>query len=260
MGAENGVLHYFPSPSLFFDMLNNTQRDRILDSLKKEYQQDPNVLGMIFFGSQAQGRTDEFSDLDVYVILSKDDGRKRIYKRIQGTRVDILFDTVESIANYLKKEEGKFWRNVSHMLATGKILFSHSTKLPRLLKRAKRSLTRKTRMTRDERLMHVYSIEDYWYKAQRDAKNRDVLAFQKDTTHVVNNAIELLLKAHGDYLPPARELDVKLKRIDKIFRNGLFKFYKAKNLQSQLSSLRLLVRHIGKQFGTVPNNWTVKKT
>jgi predicted nucleotidyltransferase len=241
-------------------MNHDSQRDFILSDLRRQYQKDPNVLGMIFFGSQAQGRTDEFSDLDVYIILLKDDGRKRIYKRVQGLRVDILFDSVESIANYLQREEGKLWRNVSHMLASGKILFSRSTKLPQLLKRAKRNLAKKTRMARDEKLLHLYSIEDYWYKAQRDAKNKNALAFQKEASHVVNNAVELLLKAHGDYLPPAREMDAKLKRIDGIFRNRLLSFYKAKGFQKQLSKLRLLVQHIEKQFGTVPNNWTVKKT
>jgi predicted nucleotidyltransferase len=240
-------------------MSHDSRRDLILSDLKRRYQKDPNVLGMIFFGSQAQGCTDEFSDLDVYVILSKDDGRKRIYKRIQSLRVDILFDSVESIANYLQREEGKLWRNVSHMLASGKVLFSRSSKLSQIQRRAKGNLAKKTRMTKNEKLLHIYSIEDYWYKAQRDAKNGDVVAFQRDASCVLNNAIELFLKAHGDYLRPARELDAELKRIDKIFENRVLSFYKTSDFQRRLLALRAVVQYVAKRFGKMPDTWTVKK-
>lgn len=240
-------------------MSHNTKQEQILEDLRKKFEKDPHVLGMVVFGSQAQGSTDEFSDLDVYVVLTQNDGRERVYKRIQGVRVDILFDTVKKIGEYLKLEEGKFWRNVSHMLAHGKILFSRSGKLLSLQEQAKKNLLKKTILRRDEKIMHMYSIEDYWYKAQRDAKKKDTIAFQRDASHILNNSIELILKVQGAFLPPARELDVKLKRVDGVFRNLILAFYKESNLEKQLSALKAIVSHTTKRFGQVPNGWMIKR-
>lgn len=243
----------------YSNMPQNEHRDLVIDGLKKQYQKEHGVLGMVLFGSQAQGRADEFSDIDAYVILSKDDGRERIFRRIHGVRVDILFDSIKSVTGYVKSEEGKFWRNVSHMLASGTILFFRSPKLLELQRRAKRNMKKKTRLERNEKLLHLYSIEDYWHKVQRDEKNRDVLAFQRNASHIINNAVELLLKEHGDYLPPARELDAKLKQIDPTFRNRLHSFYKARDLQKQFAEIRMFVRYVTKCFGQVPDEWVVKK-
>jgi predicted nucleotidyltransferase len=240
-------------------MFNNKRQESILEDLKNKYKKDPNVLGIMVFGSLAQGHVDEYSDIDLYIILAKDDGRERIYKHIQGVRVDILFDSTDKIVEYLKFEKGKLWRNVSHMFAHGKILFSRSSKILRLQRMAKRNMAIKTRLSRDEQIMHIYSIEDYWYKTQRDAKNRDIIAFQKHASHILNNSIELVLKSHGAYLPPARELDAKLKQIDRTLRTQLLAFYKTSIPQKQLSALSALVRHMTKRFGEVPEGWTVKK-
>lgn len=240
-------------------MSNIKQQESILEDLKKKYEKDPNVREIMVFGSLARGHVDEYSDIDLYIVLAKDDGRERIYKHIQGIRVDILFDSTEKIIEYFKFEKGKLWRNVSHMFAYGKILFSRSPQLHQLQLAAKRNMLIKTRLSRDEKIMHIYSIEDYWYKVQRDARNQDIIAFQKHASHILNNSIELVLKSHGTYLPPARELDAKLKQIDRTLRTQLLEFYKTSSLQNQLSVLNSLANHITKHFGEVPDGWTVKK-
>jgi len=89
----------------------------------KKYKQDKNVLGILLFGSVARNKFDNYSDIDIYILLDKKGKFSRENFVNNKIRVDIIFNTIKEAKDYLKEEKNNVRRITSHMLAHGKILF-----------------------------------------------------------------------------------------------------------------------------------------
>lgn len=143
---------------------------KICSDVVKQYKPDKNVLGILLFGSAARNKFDKYSDVDIYILLKKKANYSRLNFVKNNIRVDIILNRVKEAESFLKEDKFNIERNTSHMLAHGKILYRASGNLNRIVTKAKRNLKLPTKYTKNEILMHKYSIDDFWGEVQRDIK------------------------------------------------------------------------------------------
>lgn len=232
---------------------------KICNNIVKQYKQDKNVLGIMLFGSATQNKFDQYSDVDIYILLNKKGKFSRNNFMKDGVRVDIIFNTVKEVRNYLKEDRGSVRRITSHMLTHGKILFQHEGVLNKIQLIAQTNLALKTKYKSNEVLMHKYSIDDFWGEVQRDIKNKDYLAFGLDSQLLISNILELFLKLNGEFLQQPNEMVKTLERLDKKFADHVENFYKEISIQKKKMILAELVEYIyDKSGGLLPKRWALK--
>lgn len=232
---------------------------KICDDIVKQYKPDKNVLGVLLFGSAARNKFDQYSDVDIYILLNK----KREFSRSNfienGVRIDIILNTIKEARQYLKEDKNNLRRITSHMIAYGEVLFQRKKNLEKIQTTAKSNLKLKTKYKKDEILMHKYSIDDFWGEVQRDIKNIDYLAFGIDSHLLISNIMELFLKLNGEFLRQPNEMRKVLKRLDRKFSDLIENFYKANNIQDKKQVLSNLVEYIyTKSKGPLPPRWFLK--
>lgn len=232
---------------------------KICNDIVKQYKKDENVLGIMLSGSAARNKSDQYSDVDIYILLNKKGKFSRSNFVKNGLRVDIIFNRIKEVESYLKKDKNNLRRITSHMLTHGKILFQRGNNLRKTQTVAKNNLQLKTKYKNSEILMHKYSIDDFWGEVQRDIKNKDYLAFGLDSQLLVNNILELFLKLNGEFLQQPNEMTKILKRLDRKFRDRLEIFYEEGDIQKKEMILAELVKYIyEKSGGPLPKRWVLK--
>ncbi|PIW74825.1 MAG: hypothetical protein CO003_00595 [Candidatus Portnoybacteria bacterium CG_4_8_14_3_um_filter_44_15] len=233
---------------------------KICNEVVKKYKQDKNVLGIMLFGSAARNKFDKYSDIDIYILLSRKGKFSRNNFIKNGVRVDIILNTTKEANSYLKEDKNNLRRITSHMLAYGKILFQKGKNLEKIQAIAKNNLKLRTKYKKSELLMHQYSIDDFWGEVQRDIKNKDYLAFGLDSQLLINNILELFLKLNGEFLRQPNRMTKILKRLDKKFVDRLKNFYKENDIQKKKMILTELVKYIyRKSGGPLPKKWVLKR-
>lgn len=232
---------------------------KICDDVVKQYEPDKNVLGIMLFGSAARNKFDQYSDIDIYILLNQNGKFSRSNFIKNRVRVDIILNTIKEARGYLKEDKNNLRRITSHMLAYGKILFQRKKDLEEIQSIAKDNLKLKTEYKNSEILMHKYSIDDFWGEVQRDIQSRDYLAFGLDSNLLVSNIIELFLKLNGEFLRQPNEMLKILDRLDKNFSHQIKNFYKASDIQNKKRILLKLVEYIYiKSKGPLPRKWVLK--
>jgi len=232
---------------------------KICKNIVEQYKQDKNVLGIMLFGSAARGKFDQYSDVDIYILLNKKGKFSRSNFIKNGIRVDIILDTVKEARNYLNEDRNNVRRNTSHILAHGRILFQRGDELEKIQRKSQNNLRLKTKYKDSEILMHKYSIDDFWGEVQRDIKNKDYLAFGLNSQLLVNNILELFLKLNGEFLRQPNEIKNILKRLDKEFAGYLKNFYEESDVKKKKMILAKLVKYIyRKSGGPLPKRWALK--
>lgn len=231
----------------------------ICDNIIEQYRQDKNVLGIMLFGSAVRSKFDQYSDVDIYILLNKKGKCSRINFYKNGLRVDVILDAFEEAKNYLDADKGNVRRNTSHMLAYGEIIFHRNSEMKKIQQLAKSNLRLKTKYTNGEILMHKYSIDDFWGEIQRDIKNKDYVAFGLDSQLLVNNILELFLKLNGAFLRQPSEMASILQRLDVRFAKYVENFYKESDIQKKKNILAGLIEYIYKESGgPLPESWVIK--
>ena len=232
---------------------------KICSDVVKQYEPDKNVLGIILFGSAVRNKFDEYSDVDIYVLLNKKAKFSRSNFIKNGARIDIIFNTIQEARGYLKEDRNNLRRITSHMLAYGEILFQRENSLEKIQTVARNNIKLKTTYKKSEILMHKYSIDDFWGEVQRDIKNKDHLAFGLDSQLLINNIIELFLKLNGNFLQQPNEMTKTLERLDNKFAGCVKNFYKNRNIQKKKIILAELVKYIyRKSGGPLPKSWVLR--
>lgn len=232
---------------------------KICDEITNQYKLDDNVLGIALFGSVARNKLDQHSDIDIYVILDKkiDYSRKSFIK--DGIVVDIIFDTLDEVLIYLKEDNENINRNTSHMLAHAKIIYQVDNKFEAIIEKAKQNLKSHTKYSKDEILMHKYSIDDFWIDVQRSYRNHDDMAFETNCHLLLNNIIELFFKINGYFLLQPNEMARFINEKDKIFGKYLDEYYKNKNPKDRLKVIPKIIGYIYSiSGGLLPNTWQIK--
>jgi hypothetical protein len=229
--------------------------DQITDRLKNS----KNVLGIFLVGSAAKGGFDVFSDIDFFVVLKKSKKVSReAYVNDRGIGIEVLYNTLEEVEGYLKKDKASLHRNTSDMLAGGSIIYQTSPEVSQLQQKARTNLKTKTKSKKVSIIMQKYSLQDFLHDAKRDVEKKDVFAFNLDGNFLVQNAIELLLEKNGTYQRKSQEMSVLLKKIDEKFFNCLKRYYETSSLDEKLKQLECLKKYIEKQYGgQLPPKWSL---
>lgn len=231
---------------------------KICSGVIEQYKQDKNVLGIMLFGSAARNKFDQYSDIDIYILLNKKGKFSRINFIKNGIRVDIILDTIKKTKEYLEKDKNALRRTTSHMVAYGKILFQRGRDLKKIQFVAKNNLRLKTKYKSSEVLMHKYSIDDFWGEVQRDIQNKDYLAFGLDSHLLISNIIELFLKLKREFLRQPNEMSELLNKLDSNFYNTLKNFYIENSIDQKKNIIEKLVEYIYKESGgSLPQQWKI---
>ncbi|MDP2656651.1 MAG: nucleotidyltransferase domain-containing protein [bacterium] len=230
---------------------------KIYDEIVTQYKPDKNVLGIMVFGSAARDTSDEYSDIDFYIIVRKLAKFARIGLIKYGIPIDIIIEPINETNKYLNEDKNALKRNTSHMLAHSAILFQRSASIAKIQAIAKSNLNLKTKYTKEEILMHKYSIDDFLGEVRRDAKNQDSVAFGVDSQLLINNIMELFLKINGDFLRQPKELHARLNDIDKRFGNLVNHFYLATDRQDKIKILSALIKYIYTKTRPLPKKWSI---
>ena len=104
--------------------------DQLLEKLPRRFQnaakfgvakilEQPDVIGFVLAGSVAQGTSDEFSDLDFYVVTNGFE-RWRGCWMLEGVPVEFFFNPHWFLAKQIENDAAAL-----HMLATGIVMLSH---------------------------------------------------------------------------------------------------------------------------------------
>lgn len=232
---------------------------KICNGIVKKYKSNKNVLGIMLFGSVPRNKFDQYSDIDIFILLNKKQKFSRNNFVENGIRIDIIFETRKELSSHLKREKNNVRRIASHMLAYGQILYDTASILGKFQSIAKRNLKLKTKYTSDEILMHKYSINDFWGEIQRDFENNDYLAFELNSHLLMMNIIELFLKIKGDFLKQPNEMTDTINKRDKKLGHYIKKFYKTRSLKDRLIILPKIINRIYKlSSGPLPQKWQIK--
>lgn len=238
----------------------NLTFDSVQKFLLETFGHDRNILGVMIFGSFARGTADVSSDVDVFVLSRRPMSLERKNFVWNGVPFDVLFDDVKRLERFLAADRRSVRRPTSHMLAEGKIIFERSPDFRRLQKWAQRNLSTKTKLTKDDSLMHAYSLHDFLDDLRRDAKRGDDTAFGLDAQLLVNNAVDLVLASHRTYWRRSDETVALLKRLDAEFHRRLCAVFRAGSLPLKLHHCTRLVAWLETRYRAVLTGaWKIRR-
>jgi len=242
-----------------------TQHQKIIDQVSNnildKYKNNSNVVGIFLVGSAAQNVFDKYSDIDFFIILNKSNGLSREnFVSEEKINVEILFDTVAETQRCLREERFSLYRNTSHMLAMGQLLYSSSNAVKQIQLKAQNNLNQKTRYSDGEIIMHKYSIDDFLGDVRRDVNSNDAIAFGQDSHYVIQNSVELLLKFNGSYNLKPKMIAGHLRSIDQPFVDMLNSFYESQSASEKLQLLERISEYaITNCGGKLPARWSLEK-
>ena len=215
-------------------------------------------MGIILFGSVAQNKSDKYSDVDIFIITKGKHAYSRLNFLQKGTRVDVIFNTISEAKKFLKEDKYNVRRNTSHMFAHGKIVYQSGVGVEQLISIAEENLATKTRYSRGEMLMHLYSVDDFWGDLQRDLKNKDYFSAGLNSQLLVNNLIEIILKKRGYYWLPPKHMSTLLQKAHPAFSKQVATFYTTTTWTTKNKIIKNLMTMVYKLTGPLPAKWTVR--
>jgi predicted nucleotidyltransferase len=229
------------------------------DNVLKAYQHKAGVLAILLIGSAAQGNFDKYSDIDFLIIFKKKQKlTSKHYVEKSGIMVELQYFDLAELKNYIKEEKYGLRRNASYMLADAKVILFKDKVIEDLIKSAQFNIKTKTRYSNKEIMMHLYSIDDYLGDARRDADKGDCVAFYIDSTRVIQNEIDLILKINDQHSVKAKAMKALLSSLNSEFCDLLIAFNKETAIDKRLAVLEAMktvaVRVAGKDLA---DNWEI---
>ncbi|HVX58107.1 MAG TPA: hypothetical protein VG964_00030 [Candidatus Saccharimonadales bacterium] len=229
-----------------------------LEPIVDKYKANDNTAGLLLFGSAFFGRNDKYSDIDIYVIGFKPAKISREQFKIGDQTFDVLFDCIDEVKKLISEEKNQIRRNVSLMVGNSKVIFQKSDEMEGLIRSAKECLATETTYSDEQRLMHRYSIEDFLSDAQRDFESMNWTGFWLNAGFVLQNCIEVVLKAAGDYFRKPSDTITQLNRLDPEFCALLKSFFELSDKSERANVLQeLAARGLAKAGGPLPPNWKI---
>lgn len=236
----------------------NEKIAEIYTEIVNEYKRNHQVLGVVLFGSVARGLNDEYSDIDIYVILKNKSkiSRKSFVKN--GVKVEILIDSFVEIMQYLEAEEYDLHRNVSQMFAFADILYEDGNILTEIIEYAKHNLKLRTKYDKSEILMNKYSIDDFYSDMGRSYRYGEIISFELNSSLIVKNLIELFVKIKGGYLKQPNEMSDYLYSLDSNFGEMLNRYYKTVEMGGRYEYMSEIIAYVySLSHGSLPDEWEI---
>lgn len=200
---------------------------------------------VLIFGSALNSDWTDVSDIDIFLI-SDNQKTSVSHKYIDGITLEIQKDNFSQLMQDLESERGNLKnRNLATMIATAKVLkSSNNEQMQTLQQKAEEILDSPTKYSKEDETAWRESIEDYLSKCEKDLKRNDAVAFQLDSTYVMQNLLDLFFAKHNSYLPQPKQLKKHLKDLDSDFAKLFEEFSRANTLLDRLKFLSELYTEI----------------
>lgn len=201
---------------------------------------------VLLFGSALDDDWTDKSDIDLFLI-SNDQKTDVSYEVVEGARLEIQRDNFDQLMEDLEAERGNIRnRNLATMIAGAEVLRSDNDKQIEALKqKAREILGSPTKYDEEDEKAWRESIVDYLSKCEKDLERDDAVAFQIDSTYVVQNLLDLFLAKHNSYLPQPKYLAERLRNLDSRFADTFGEFARANTLPDRLDCLSGLYDIVG---------------
>ncbi len=110
-----------------------------LDKFVAKYKDDKNVEAILLVGSYAVENNDEYSDIDIYIILNDEAlYRERGNKLIDNYLIEYFINPIGKVEEYMEKDKRGHGGPMANMLINGKILYDKNGIIPKLKQKAKK--------------------------------------------------------------------------------------------------------------------------
>ena len=155
------------------------------------------VEAILLVGSYAVGNNNEYSDIDIYIILKNNiKYRERGNLIIEGYLIEYFMNPIRKVVDYLKKDVRGHGGSIANMLINGKLVYGNKELLKKLRRMAYYYLNKKNKID----IAKYYHAWDFYddYKACK---------YHKELPYY--NALQALIDAYlfnNDYLllPPQK--------------------------------------------------------
>ena len=98
-----------------------------LNEFIKPYLNDEEVEAILLVGSYAVGNQNEYSDIDVYVILNDNaDYRERGNKLVEGHLIEYFINPIYKVREYLEEDKRGHGGSMANMLLHGQVLLDRN--------------------------------------------------------------------------------------------------------------------------------------
>ena len=126
--------------------------EHALSAFVREWRDRPGVDGAILGGSRAWGTADEFSDVDVWIVMAnRVRWRERGLRRIGGYTIEYFANPARMYPKYFAQAFGENVRSNARVFAYGRVLWDRRGAVARLQRWAgrarRRSFARPNRLT-----------------------------------------------------------------------------------------------------------------
>ena len=175
-----------------------------LNEFIKPYIDDPNILAILLVGSYAAGNQNDYSDIDVYLVLDDQAGyRVRGNKLVNGFMIEYFINPVYMIKKYMADDKRGFGGAMANMLLNGKVLFERKDVIKDLKEEA-------LKYQHQEYEVNVFKYYFCWdaYDEYKAAKYHNEMQYYI----VLERLVEAYLLNHGYPMVP-------LLKMEKIFKD-----------------------------------------
>lgn len=109
-----------------------------LEHFIHDYKDDDEVEAILLVGSYAVGNNDQYSDIDVYIILNDNvNYRERGNKLVDNYLIEYFINPVYKVIGYLNEDKRGHGGPMANMIINGKVLFDRNNIVPRLKEEAR---------------------------------------------------------------------------------------------------------------------------
>lgn len=150
------------------------KHEKILEQFINKYAQIPGVKGIFWGGSSSEQMSNEFSDIDIFIVTDDKIGREHGILRIDGMDVEYFINPINRIYKQMNEEIEKihdYW--VIKIYAFSKIVYDFENEARKLQTKAyKMFLTPFTEINKSRDLENYYQAYDAYQKCKGMAHMR----------------------------------------------------------------------------------------
>ena len=111
--------------------------EEILNNFLKPYKEDEKIIGAILGGSYATGNYNEDSDIDISIITSDENYKKRGNIYLDGKMIEYFINPICELKKYMESDyNDRFRLSTANLIGNGKVVFSKTDEIDKLQKEA----------------------------------------------------------------------------------------------------------------------------
>ncbi len=213
--------------------------EKIINKIVKELKKDPQLLGIILFGSVASGDVHPNSDIDLIAIYQYDVDRVRC-KLIDGKLVQILERSFDGFKNRLFKKT----RKIPYSF-TAKVLYDKSDNIKELIDKAKEEAKRSgpPQLSDEDILNRQISLSQDIYTIEGLIQNNQFEGATLLMNDLLQKAIDLYYNHHRLYKVNLKRIIDDLKTHDKELANACSLILLSNDIKAKIANLWVVRNH-----------------